>query len=92
MPKDWRGSRYQARSRGSVSRAVWLWGQTAVGLSPPWKPRGFFPRSAAFVENSAENSIDLNKLRSKFCFVPSMEILFYTNIHGSPLRKMILKS
>lgn len=54
-PKDCGGVavRDMARSRGSISRAVWLWGQTAVGLSPPGN-HDDFSTFGSCVENYGE--------------------------------------
>lgn len=37
--------RDMARSRGSIPRAVWLWGQTAVGLNPRGNREDFSARA-----------------------------------------------
>lgn len=60
--------RDMARSRGSIPRAVWLWGQTAVGLNPRGNREDFSARAWKTMGNSIDLRISLNIQRSKFPF------------------------
>lgn len=60
--------RDMARSRGSIPRAVWLWGQTAVGLNPRGNREDFSARAWKTMGNSIDLRISLNIQRSKFLY------------------------